>query len=86
MTIYSDYHARTMKEMCAVGYTLRAQAVRQSQCIQAGAWLRDGVTPLERSNMIELAKDASEPQFTEAFLKWQEHYAACPVCQEALRP
>lgn len=81
-----DYHNRAMRQMCAVGRVLRAQALRQAACIRSAAWARDGVTPHQRAEMLALARDANAAGYSAAFAAWQEHYASCPICQEALRP
>jgi len=81
----TDYHQRTMRRMCAVGQVLRYSANYQSVCIRSAAWMREGVTALERSNMLEMAQQASDPGYSESWAAWQEHYAGCAVCQEALR-
>lgn len=86
LNLNQDYHTRTMHQMCAVGQALRQRANYQAGCIQSAAWIREGVTPLERSNMLEMAQQASAPGYSEAWAAWREHYASCLVCQGALRP
>lgn len=73
-------------ELCAIGAQLRYRANFQAYRIRSDAWLREGVTPLARSNMLEAAREASAPGYSEAFAAWQEHYHDCPICQAALRP
>ena len=82
----SDYHTRAMQQMCAVGQLLRAQANLQSVRIRSAAWVREGVTPLDRANMLEQARNASGREFVTAWAAWSEHYTSCLVCQEALKP
>ncbi len=81
-----QYPTDTLSKLCPVGQTLRAKANFQATCIRSDAWLRDGVTPLERSNMLELARMADGEQYQTAFQAWREHYHNCPACQEALTP
>ena len=80
-----DYNRKIRVLLCPIGQQLRYRAVWQAACIRAEAWAREGVTPLERSNMLEQAKQASPEGYAEAWQAWREHYASCLVCQEALR-
>lgn len=81
----TDYHQITLSRMCAVGQTLRAQALLQATRIKSAAWVRDGITPADRANMLQDAREASSPAYQDAFYEWQQHYARCETCQEALR-
>lgn len=81
-----DYNRTTAAQLCEIGRRLRNRATMQAACIQSAAWVRDGVTPLERSNMLEQARAASPQAYSEAFTAWQEHYQSCPTCQAALKP
>jgi hypothetical protein len=71
--------------MCAVGQTLRAQANLQAVRIRSAAWVREGVTQLDRANMLQMARDASGAEFDHAWCAWQEHYHNCLICQEAMK-
>jgi len=81
----NNYHEATLSRMCAEGQTLRAQALLQARRIESAAWVRDGITPADRANMLQVARDASGPAYQDAFYEWQQHYARCETCQEALR-
>ena len=72
-------------ELCPIGQQLRYRANFQATCIRSDAWIREGVTPLERSNMLEMAHLADGDNFVSAFTAWQEHYHNCPTCQAALK-
>ena len=82
----TDYHVETISRMCAIGQTLRAQANLQAVRIRSAAWVREGVTPLDRADMLQTARDASGANYDQAWAAWQEHYANCQTCREALQP
>lgn len=81
----NGYHQITLSRMCAVGQCLRGQAYLQATRIHNAAWVRDGITPSDRANMLQSAREASSVAYSDAWGEWQAHYNGCLICQEALR-
>ena len=73
-----------MKELCPIGQRLRYLANFQATCIRSSAWLREGITPGERSTMLEDARQADGDTFAIAYEEWRQHRHNCKTCQEAL--
>lgn len=79
----SDYHEVTLSKMCAVGQSLRMQALSNAGRINNMAWNR--ATATDRSEMIRGAKDACGDAYALAWEEWQAHYSKCKTCQAALK-